>query len=175
MQSTGLPTTLTSGGVTVTYSAIDTNSDGIADTIQAKAGANNVFALSVNSTTGGYSFTLQGPLDHPSDSPANDSQTMSIDLSGGIVVKDMDGDSLAIDGGSFVISVEDDIPAQTTATVSVSVQEDALSGGNSSGEGTKTLAASGNLTGLATAGADGLKSWSVQSTGLPTTLTSGKR
>ncbi|NTW52297.1 MAG: hypothetical protein HGB22_06900, partial [Chlorobiaceae bacterium] len=167
LQNAGLPS-LTSDGVAVTYSV----THGATETIQAQAGLTNVFELLLDSTTGAYTFTLQAQLDHPADA-ANDSQTMLLDLSGAVVVTDKDGDSMSIDSNSFRISVEDDIPAQTTATVTGFVQEDGLTSGNSSGEATPTLISTGDLSSLATAGADGFKSWSVEATGLPSLTSDG--
>ncbi|WP_441227843.1 T1SS-143 repeat domain-containing protein [Tardiphaga sp. 20_F10_N6_6] len=60
VETTGLSsslTSLTSGGVALTYTVVN-------NTLIAWAGANQIFTFAVNATTGAYTFTLKGPLDH---------------------------------------------------------------------------------------------------------------
>ena len=104
--------TLFSQGVTVTYSAVDTNADGRADTLQASAGTRDIFTLPIDQSSGGYTYTLQDQLDHTGSlaSGTGDSQILTLDLSGSLVATDKDGDPLTIDASSLIITVEDDLP-----------------------------------------------------------------
>ncbi|MBV5289639.1 MAG: hypothetical protein J0648_07390 [Pelodictyon phaeoclathratiforme] len=108
VQASGLPT-LTSNGNTVTYSAVDTNSDTITDKLVASASGSTVFTLELNQTSGAYTFTLLDQLDHPV-SNSDDTEIMTLDLSGGLVATDKDGDQITINASSLLITVEDDIP-----------------------------------------------------------------
>ncbi|MEI7823691.1 MAG: hypothetical protein WCI01_00215, partial [Chlorobiaceae bacterium] len=122
VQALGLPA-LFSKGETVSYSAVDTNSDSIADTLKATAGTRDIFTLTLDQSSGGYTYTLQGQLDHTGSlvSGTGDSQLLTLDLSGGLVATDKDGDQITIDTGSLLITVEDDLPAQTTTTITSAV------------------------------------------------------
>ncbi|MFA5712373.1 DUF5801 repeats-in-toxin domain-containing protein, partial [Mycolicibacterium sp.] len=77
-----------------------------------------VFELEVGGD-GSYSFTLHDQIDHPSlDGLAgDDSENLlsgnGMDLSGFIVAKDGDGDTVDLAGGSFTVQVRDDIPVVT--------------------------------------------------------------
>ncbi|MDH4560028.1 hypothetical protein E8F06_03320, partial [Pseudomonas sp. BN411] len=62
--TSGLPQTLTSGGVAVTYSVVG-------NTLTASAGAVDVFTFSLTAA-GAYSFTLLKPLDHAAGNDEND-------------------------------------------------------------------------------------------------------
>ena len=107
VQSSGTLPTLFSKGEAVTYSFSDTNSDGTLDTVQAKAGTRDIFTLSLNTTTGGYTYTLLDQLDHNTGSltiGTGDSQTLTLDLSGSLVATDKDGDKITIDTGSLIIT-----------------------------------------------------------------------
>jgi|GEM_PF-2271851 len=170
VKASGLPT-LFSNGNAVTYSAVDTNGDTITDKLVATASGSTVFTLELNQTSGAYTFTLLDQLDHPV-SNSNDDEIMTLDLSGGLVATDKDGDAITIDTGSLLIEVEDDIPVQTIATVTGSVQEDALSGGNLDTAADTTIA-TGTISGLVSVGADAPATYSVKASGLPTLFSNG--
>ena len=100
-----------------------------------------------------------------------------------VVATDGDGDSVSLGSGTFLIQVQDDIPVQTSATVSGSVQEDALtdsnsnhqSFGNPEGVG-QTTVATGLLTTLVSVGADEPGTFSLASnpSGLPVITSKGE-
>jgi T1SS-143 domain-containing protein len=91
---------LTSDGVAVTYSRIG-------NTLVAKAGADTVFTLQVESN-GNYTFTLTGPLDHPG-ATGNDNEVLTLNLTGALQASN--GVSNLLLAGDLLIQVEDDIPA----------------------------------------------------------------
>jgi T1SS-143 domain-containing protein len=68
-----------------------------------KANGVDVFTITINPATGGYSFTLLGVLDHPNTSDPND--VISLDF--GVKITDADGDT---DTSSIVINIFDDGP-----------------------------------------------------------------
>ncbi len=123
------PAGLTSGGVPIVYGL---SADG--HTLTAYKGSvavgNEVFTVTVTDPTGasgspGYTFTLQGQLDHAPGGMDNDQA-----LSFGFEAKETD----AADGdkvnGSFTITVKDDIPVitqNTSGTQGVQVDETNLS------------------------------------------------
>ncbi|MGG5870978.1 retention module-containing protein [Pseudomonas peli] len=153
---------LTSGGVALDYSVVG-------NLLTATAGGQPVFTLQIDAD-GGYTFTLQGPLDHPLPGSTDDDQLlgMPIDFSGLVTATDGDGDPLnGLNPGSFVIQVEDDVPVamplqydqtqQPIPLVSGQVDEDELPGGIGDGDvtGTSTSAPDGTLGALVNFGADG--------------------
>ncbi|WP_192982404.1 DUF5801 repeats-in-toxin domain-containing protein, partial [Pseudomonas sp. EggHat1] len=94
----------------------------------ADVGGYPVFTLVIHAD-GSFSFTLQGPIDHP-QADGNDSELWSSDGQFGIdftqllAITDGDGDPLQIPqgaGGLFVINIEDDVP-----TLSLGVNTQAL-------------------------------------------------
>ncbi|WP_210240630.1 DUF5801 repeats-in-toxin domain-containing protein [Mesorhizobium sp. B2-1-4] len=150
-------------------------------------GDREVFRLTV-SADGSYVFTLKDQIDHPTlDGQAGDNGenqlTSPIDLSSYIVATDGDGDSISLGAGTFLIQVLDDIPVQTSATVSGNVGEDALllansnghSVGNPDGDGLGTVA-TGSLSSLVSAGADEPGSFSLiqNPAGLPAATSKGE-
>ena len=154
---------LTSGGVALVYSV---SADGTTLTATAGEGGQPIFNLVVR-PDGSYDFTLQGPVDHPQqdgvDSETLGGSDLALDFSGVLVATDGDGDPIfgGFTEGSFVIDIEDDVPVQIGGeerpVVTGQVQEDALTGGNTEGNG-QTLTASGaagTLDALVEFGADG--------------------
>ncbi|WP_119691669.1 retention module-containing protein, partial [Ectopseudomonas oleovorans] len=154
---------LTSAGQPLVYAVSD---DGT--TLIATAGVEGptVFTLVVGAD-GSYTFTLFGPIDHPQqdgiDSETLGGSNLALDFSKLLIATDFDGDAVpgGFGSGSFVIDIEDDVPVQVGGeerpVVVGSVQEDALSGGNTEGSG-QTLTASGGpgtLDALVNFGADG--------------------
>ena len=97
--TTGLPT-LTSGGVAVTY-AVSGN------TLTASAGANTVFTFALNGTTGAWTFTLVGHLDHAAGADENN---LTINLSSIVRATDSDSDTVTAGATGLVITVNDDTP-----------------------------------------------------------------
>ncbi|MBR1126117.1 VWA domain-containing protein, partial [Bradyrhizobium lablabi] len=150
----GVP--LTSQGVEVTFHL---NSDGTV--LTGVAGERTVFEVSLSDDgTGSYRFVLLDQLDHAPNGNEND-----IALTFNYTATDSDGD--AVDG-KFIVSVDDDVPVQaTSATVSDSVQEDALTDANSNhqsignAEGGQTTVATGSLSSLVSIGADELGTFSL--------------
>ncbi|AOE84431.1 retention module-containing protein [Pseudomonas sp. TCU-HL1] len=91
---------LTSDGVAITYSRVG-------NTLFAKAGADTVFTLQVQSN-GTYTFTLLGALDHPNGA-GGDEQILTLNLTGALQASNGSG-NLPL-AGDLLIQVEDDIPA----------------------------------------------------------------
>ena len=83
------------------------------ETLTASAGATTVFTLSLNESTGAYTFTLDSHIDHPNpgdDTPATAVEdSLGINFASLIQVTDSDGD-IATATGSFTVTVIDDIP-----------------------------------------------------------------
>ena len=131
-----------------------------------------VFTLSLNVTTGAWSFQLINPLDDP---PGNGENSANIDLSGLVQAVDFDGDAVSLSSGTptsasnFNITVVDDVPIQISGHVSATVDEgglrdaqhggtDSFGSGNDHGATSATggfLLESGSLSGLVSFGADG--------------------
>ncbi|HCE2001527.1 TPA: retention module-containing protein [Vibrio parahaemolyticus] len=88
---------LTSQGVAVTLSET-ANPDG-SFTYTATAGTNPVFTLIVN-PDGSYNFTLEGPIDH-----ASNSDELTLNFS--IIATDFDGDSSVM---VLPVTIQDDVP-----------------------------------------------------------------
>ncbi|MDH4567173.1 hypothetical protein E8E95_10820 [Pseudomonas sp. BN414] len=165
--TSGLPQTLTSGGVAVTYSVVG-------NTLTASAGAVDVFTFSLT-TAGAYSFTLLKALDHAA---GNDENDITINLGSLLRATDADGDTVAASAEKLVITVDDDTPTATGAAASGTVDEDGLTGGIAGGTGDVAGAAttaSGSVTGIFQSGADAPLSYALSgdTSGLPQTLTSG--
>ncbi len=166
---------LSSGGVALSYSV---SADG--GTLSASVAGAPVFTLVVGAD-GSYSFTLQGPLDHPlangSDSETLGGSSLALDFSALLLATDFDGDAVAggFASGSFVIDIEDDVPTQAGATgqaVIGLVHEDVLSNGNAEGGG-QVLSVSGGagtLDALVSFGADGRGGFALS--GAPAALAS---
>ncbi|ENO3979136.1 retention module-containing protein, partial [Aeromonas veronii] len=155
---------LTSGGVALSYSVVG-------NVLTAIAGSVPVFTLTVG-VDGSYSFTLIGPLDHPTADGDDGEQLagVGIDFSGVLTATDGDGDPLtgSFPAGSFAIRVEDDVPVlaggeEAQVRVAGQVQEDALASGNSEGTGQSVSAsgAAGTLNSLVNFGADGAGSFGL--------------
>ncbi|AZD30276.1 T1SS-143 repeat domain-containing protein [Pseudomonas chlororaphis] len=96
--TSGLPA-LSSGGVALTYSVLG-------NTLTAKAGATDVFTLSLT-VAGAYTFTLLKPLDHAA---GNDENDITINLGTLLQATDKDGDTVTAAAEKLVISVDDDTP-----------------------------------------------------------------
>ncbi|MEE9102040.1 DUF5801 repeats-in-toxin domain-containing protein [Pseudomonas nitroreducens] len=144
--TSGLPA-LNSGGVALTYSVSG-------NLLTASAGAATVFTFSLNATTGAYTFTLLGPLDHPAGNNEND---ITINLGTLLKATDFDGDTVTASAEKLVITVDDDTPTATGSPVTGTVDEDGLPGGIPGGIGDvagEATAASGSVTGIFQSGAD---------------------
>jgi T1SS-143 domain-containing protein len=105
---------LTSDGTPLGYSVVG-------NLLTASAGAQTIFTLQVNAD-GSYSFSLQGPLDHPLPGSSDDGQLLSlpIDFSGVLTATDGDGDPIGgFEAGSFTIDVEDDVPVARNDSATV--------------------------------------------------------
>ena len=141
--TTGLPL-LTSGGVDVTYAVLG-------NTLTASAGGNTVFTLSLDASTGDYTFTLQDQLDHPT-ADGDDNEILSLDLTSILKATDKDGDVVTT-SGSFTINVEDDVPVGTALSVTGNVDEDELTDGITDDD-LETTVATGSIATLFQIGAD---------------------
>ncbi|MFZ6049111.1 DUF5801 repeats-in-toxin domain-containing protein [Pseudomonas sp. CR3202] len=144
--TSGLPQTLTSGGVAVTYNVVG-------DTLTASAGAVAVFTFSLT-TAGAYTFTLLKPLDHAAGGDEND---ITLNLGSLLRATDADGDTVTAAAEKLVITVDDDTPTATGAAVTGTVDEDGLTNGIAGGTGDVTgeaTTASGSVTGIFQSGAD---------------------
>ncbi|AZD02920.1 DUF5801 repeats-in-toxin domain-containing protein [Pseudomonas chlororaphis] len=96
--TSGLPA-LSSGGVALTYSVLGS-------TLTAKAGATDVFTLSLT-IAGAYTFSLLQPLDHAA---GNDENDLTINLGSLLQATDKDGDTVTAAADKLVITVDDDTP-----------------------------------------------------------------
>jgi len=96
--TSGLPV-LSSGGVALAYSVLG-------NTLSAKAGATDVFTLSLT-VAGAYTFTLLKPLDHAA---GNDENDITINLGTLLQASDKDGDTVTAAADKLVITVDDDTP-----------------------------------------------------------------
>ncbi|QMV61427.1 retention module-containing protein [Pseudomonas berkeleyensis] len=168
-----------SGGQALVYTVSESfDGDGnlISTTLTATAaegvGGYPVFALVVNAD-GSFSFTLQGPIDHPR-ADGDDSELwaskggIGIDFTQLFTATDGDGDPLQLPEGAkglFVINIQDDVPLPAQPNpqqpvVGGLVHEDALGSGNAEpgSEPQQTLTAEGGprtLDALVNFGADG--------------------
>src|SRR6185369_5953040 len=109
---------LTSQGVAVTFSL---NQDHTI--LTGTADGRTVFQVSLSDDgTGSYRFVLLDQLDHAPNGNEND-----IALTFNYTATDSDGDAVS---SKFIVSVDDDVPVQTTANALVAVDEDDLASGN---------------------------------------------
>src|SRR5262249_5042908 len=166
----GLPQTLTSGGVAVTYSVSG-------NTLTAKAGVGGptVFTFALDGTSGAWTFTLVGQLDHAAGNNEND---LTINLSSILRATDFDQDTVAAAPNALIITVDDDTPTASQASSTGTVDEDGLPGGIPGGVGDvpgEAITATGSVAPLFTSGADQPLTFSLSTDnrGLPQTLTSG--
>ena len=122
--------TVTSGGVSVTYHFAG-------NTLTAKAGSVDVFTLQVLAD-GTYTFTLLGPLDHPS-AGTDDNEILTLNLTNAIQASD-GANPLPI-AGDLLIQVEDDVPIAFTPVTALLV--DQVNGTRSITEGLRFEASAG--------------------------------
>jgi large repetitive protein len=115
----GLPA-LSSGGVAVTYALAG-------NILTASAGANPVFTLTLNATTGQWDFVLLRALDHPNGGNEND---LFLNFGSLLQATDADGDSVAATGVLQII-IDDDSPlvSNNAAGAFVSVDENSANSG----------------------------------------------
>jgi len=90
---------LSSGGVALTYSVLGS-------TLTAKAGATDVFTLSLT-VAGAYTFSLLQHLDHAT---GNDENDLTLNLGTLLQATDKDGDTVTAAADKLVITVDDDTP-----------------------------------------------------------------
>lgn len=90
------PTGLTSDGAPVTVTLSGNTYTGV-------SGGDTIFTLTLNPTTGAYTFNLTGVLDHPV--PGNPNEPKALDF--GVRATDADGDFI---NGTVTINVLDDAP-----------------------------------------------------------------
>ena len=160
-QNTASLPALTSKGVALSYSVSGLTLTGFVDLGVAggvfEAGVDRpVFTLTLSGTNNAtYTFTLLDQLDHLGGnlSGAGDDQIKTIDFSSMLVATDADLDQVALDAGSLLITVEDDLPINNATSVTGAVDEDSLPTGNLDAVNVGTVAG-GSLAGLVTVGAD---------------------
>ncbi|WP_374090853.1 retention module-containing protein [Methylomicrobium lacus] len=96
---------LSSGGAALSYIVNG-------DTVTASANGATIFTFQLTNN-GTYTFTLQGPLDHPTldgkygDNTEND---LALNLGGIITAVDFDGDTVTANNTSLIITIDDDTP-----------------------------------------------------------------
>ncbi|KIP66389.1 hypothetical protein SN11_22225 [Vibrio harveyi] len=140
---------LTSRGVAVTLTET-ANGDG-SFTYQATAGTEAVFTLTVNADSS-YNFTLQGPIDHATDS---DELTLNFP----IIATDFDGDTTT---ETIPVTIVDDKPTITDVD-SITVDEDDL--GTIGSDQTDPISIDGNFT--TTQGSDRVVSYQLDASATP--------
>ncbi|EGQ8982593.1 retention module-containing protein [Vibrio alginolyticus] len=140
---------LTSQGVAVTLTET-ANGDG-SYTYEATAGTEAVFTLTVN-TDGSYNFTLQGPIDHATDS---DELTLNFP----VIATDFDGDTTT---ETIPVTIVDDKPTITDVDA-ITVDEDDL--GTIGSDQTDPISIDGNFT--TTQGSDRVVSYQLDGTSTP--------
>ncbi|HHF3263158.1 TPA: retention module-containing protein [Vibrio alginolyticus] len=140
---------LTSQGVAVSLTET-ANGDG-SFTYQATAGTESVFTLTVN-TDGSYNFTLQGPIDHATDS---DELTLNFP----IIATDFDGDTTT---ETIPVTIVDDKPTITDVDA-ITVDEDDL--GTIGSDQTDPISIDGNFT--TTQGSDRVVSYQLDASATP--------
>ncbi|MBE4472482.1 retention module-containing protein [Vibrio parahaemolyticus] len=140
---------LTSQGVAVTLSET-ANPDG-SFTYTATAGTNPVFTLIVN-PDGSYNFTLEGPIDHASNS---DELTLSFP----IIATDFDGDTTS---ATIPVTIVDDQPVITNVAP-ITVDEDDLN--NIGSDQKDALSIDGRFT--TTQGSDSVVSYQLDASAMP--------
>ncbi|BDR19999.1 type I secretion C-terminal target domain-containing protein [Vibrio sp. STUT-A16] len=140
---------LTSQGVAVTLTET-ANGDG-SYTYEATAGTDAVFTLTVN-TDGSYNFTLQGPIDHATDS---DELTLNFP----IIATDFDGDTTT---ETIPVTIVDDKPTITDVDA-ITVDEDDL--GTIGSDQTDPISIDGNFT--TTQGSDRVVSYQLDASATP--------
>lgn len=155
-----LPTGLTSNG-----EPVDVTFDPATGTYTGTADGNPVFTMVVEDN-GNYTFTLEGPIDHPDATDADDVLQLTFEVE----VTDADGDS---DTSNIVIDVKDDGPVIADDNLGT-IDEGTLNGGSVTVNGNlnEDFGADGEGE-ITTANIDGLTT-GFQATGLTGgTLTSG--
>jgi T1SS-143 domain-containing protein len=165
-------------GTTTDFSAIYTGKDGFAhvesvvwgspttaaggETIWIATGKDSgqtVATLTIGAD-GSYSFTLSAPVAHGASQTAENTQ----DLTFNFTVTDGDSDTAS---GALTVTVKDDAPvAYKVDATSMPLNDDAQAHGNLDGGSADVNTINGNAGALFSAGADGLKSVSMDS--LPT-------
>src|SRR5690606_19281532 len=149
----------TSGGVPLVYGVVG-------NMLTATAGGATIFTLEVEDN-GDYTFTLEGPIDHPLGN-GDDDEILVMDFSSLLQASD-GGSPLTLSGG-FLVQIEDDVP-QALANDPVQLDDDALAGGIPGGVGddADSLNASGTLA--HDFGADGAGTVQWLTTGAPAGFT----
>ncbi|HHX8475365.1 TPA: retention module-containing protein [Vibrio diabolicus] len=140
---------LTSKGVAVNLTETANGDGGF--TYQATAGTESVFTLTVN-TDGSYNFTLQGPIDHATDS---DELTLNFP----IIATDFDGDTTT---ETIPVTIVDDKPTITDVDA-ITVDEDDL--GTIGSDQTDPISIDGNFT--TTQGSDRVVSYQLDASATP--------
>jgi T1SS-143 domain-containing protein len=162
---------LTSNGDAVSYQLVDngTRLVGYVNSGPAgyTAGERLVFEVTLSDdNTGAFTFTLRDNLDHAPGANEND-----ISLSFNYTARDSDGDTAT---GSFIVSVDDDMPIASALTQTATVDEDGvlegpadagpgdgIAGGPAADVSGEAVTATGFVNTLFTAGADAPLTYSI--------------
>jgi T1SS-143 domain-containing protein len=110
-------------GLTSNGDAVSVNYNVNTNTYTGTAGGRDVFTLSINPATGGYTFTLLDAVDHPDGTNPND--ILNIQL--GFTASDNDGDST---NGLINVTIYDDGPSATTFFAAVNESDLATTASN---------------------------------------------
>ena len=135
-----------------------------------------MFTFALTEATGAYTFTLSAPIDQDESGPPNSAGEGVFSfssLSSLLTATDADGSSVTAAPGALTLAIIDDQPTDSTATVTATVDEDALVS-VTPGETGFTGTATGNVSSLFNPGVDLPLTYrlSGSTSGLPT-LTSG--
>ncbi|MEN3147477.1 DUF5801 repeats-in-toxin domain-containing protein [Neorhizobium sp. IRAMC:178] len=123
------------------------------DALLVKQGLTTVMTIMLDTATGAYTVTQNAAIDHP---VGNNENEVSFNLT--YTVTDGDGDHV---DGTLTINADDDTPVSTGVVGTGAITESAA-GGSITGE----------LSALVSPGADGIERYSVETTGLSSSLTS---
>ncbi|MDO9418471.1 T1SS-143 repeat domain-containing protein [Pararhizobium sp.] len=116
---------LTSGGHPVTYTL---SANGTVLTAVANGGA--VFTVTLSDLEdGGFTFVLNGILDHPNHGEGSEKDVLSFTFT--FTARDSDGDAI---NGQFTVDVTDDVPVANTGDEST-VEDESLDNGNNEDDG----------------------------------------
>lgn len=154
--------TLTSGGVPVVTTLTG-------NTYTGEANGQVIYTLELNPTTGAYTYTLCGPLDHADGTNPDDVISFNFDIN----ITDYDGDTKT---GTVTVNVKDDAPTILSQS-DVTVDETDANGGNLVATGQFAVdagedgIASFSPTGVSTFNATGSTGTTLSSGGAPVTVT----
>ncbi|RDD30660.1 hypothetical protein CR161_08045, partial [Prosthecochloris sp. ZM] len=158
----GLPTTWESGGQPIIWSIESVTGDLVGSTTSGEIIRVHIDNVDSTAREVNYIVTLQDQIDHP-DTTIEDNLSFDVPI---VVKDDLDNSGT----GVITVTVEDDIPAQTTASEQGYVEEEALADGNQDTDDHASMNADGDnnnavwsssIAGLFSVGADQEGSYSI--------------